>query len=199
MTSSSFDLGPMPDHRRVRTVDERVVRAPVGPIFDLARSVESWPGHLAHYRSVEMRDRRSDGGGVVRMAAVRPFGPLGWPVWWVAEMQIVTGPGSSPAVRFRHIAGVTRGMEVEWSFASMAGAAPRTVVRIVHAWDGPAWPLIGGVAASVVVAPVFVHGIASRTLAGLAAVAERGWAARERRDASRPHAPASDASIGAIG
>jgi hypothetical protein len=40
-------------------------------------------------------------------------------------------------------------------------------------WDGPRWPLVGGVAATQVIGPLFVHGIASRTLAGLAAVAER--------------------------
>jgi hypothetical protein len=45
-------------------------------------------------------------------------------------------------------------------------------VRIVHLWLGPSWPLIGGLAARAVIGPVFVHGIASRTLAGLAAVAE---------------------------
>jgi hypothetical protein len=33
---------------------------------------------------------------------------------------------------------------------------------------------MGIVAAKMVIGPVFVHGIASRTLAGLAAVAERG-------------------------
>jgi hypothetical protein len=33
--------------------------------------------------------------------------------------------------------------------------------------------VIGRFAATQVIAPVFVHGIASRTLAGLAAVAER--------------------------
>jgi hypothetical protein len=37
----------------------------------------------------------------------------------------------------------------------------------------PGWPLIGPVAALAVIGPVFVHGIASRTLAGLAAAAER--------------------------
>ena len=47
-----------------------------------------------------------------------------------------------------------------------------TFVRIVHVWNGPAWPLIADMAARGVIGPVFVHGIASRTLAGLAAAAE---------------------------
>jgi len=61
-------------------------------------------------------------------------------------------------------------MEVEWTFEP---ARNGTLVRIVHVWNGPAWPLIGEVSARYVIAPVFVHGIASRTLAGLARVAER--------------------------
>jgi hypothetical protein len=59
---------------------------------------------------------------------------------------------------------------VEWSFTPVSGG---TLTRIVHVWNGPRWPFIGRVAATQVIAPVFVHGIASRTLAGLAAVAER--------------------------
>jgi hypothetical protein len=61
-------------------------------------------------------------------------------------------------------------MDVEWSFRQIADA---THVRIVHVWDGPRWPLVGRFAAVGVIGPVFVHGIASRTLAGLAAAAER--------------------------
>ena len=38
---------------------------------------------------------------------------------------------------------------------------------IVHRWNGPKWPLVGGVVARVVIGPVFIHGIASRTLAGI--------------------------------
>jgi hypothetical protein len=36
--------------------------------------------------------------------------------------------------------------------------------------------MVGELAASMVIGPVFVHGIASRTLAGLAASAERSGA-----------------------
>jgi hypothetical protein len=62
-------------------------------------------------------------------------------------------------------------MEVEWTFEEIGGL---TRVRIVPMWDGPsAVPAVGGMAASLVIGPVFVHGIASRTLAGLADVAEQ--------------------------
>lgn len=158
-------LGEMPENRRMTTVDAQLVRAPVESIFTLARDVERWPMHLAHYRYVRFRDR-APAGGTVEMAAYRPFGALNWPTWWLSLMEI---DERRPAIRFRHIGGITTGMDVEWRFT--AGAAG-TNVKIVHVWDGPAWPVIGGVAASRVIGPVFIHGIASRTLAGLARAAE---------------------------
>lgn len=163
-----FELGPMPAGRRMSTLDELVVRAPVARIFELARRVDEWPRHLPHYRFVRYRERRSDGGGVVEMAANRPFGAVGWPTWWLSQMTV---DDRRPAVRFRHIGGITTGMDVEWTFEPAAGG---THVRILHLWDGPRWPLVGSFAATGVIGPVFVHGIASRTLAGLGAAAERG-------------------------
>jgi ribosome-associated toxin RatA of RatAB toxin-antitoxin module len=167
-TISPFDLGDMPKQRRMRTVDELLVRAPLRRIFEFAREVDRWPEHLPHYRWVRFIQRASDGGGLVEMAAWRPFGSLRWPTWWTSKMSVSE---SAPSVRFRHVAGITTGMDVEWSFAPENGA---TRVRIVHLWNGPPVPLVGIVAAKTVIGPVFVHGIASRTLAGLAAVAERG-------------------------
>ncbi len=162
-----FALGPMPLGRAMETIDERLVRAPVRTIFELACAVEQWPVYLAHYRWVRFRERASDGGGLVEMSAWRPFGLAGWPTWWLSEMEI---DAAAPAVRFRHVGGITKGMDVEWTFRPASGG---TQVRIVHAWDGPTWPLVGVFAATAVIGPVFVHGIASRTLAGLAGVAEK--------------------------
>lgn len=168
------DLGPMPLGRPMETLDELVVRAPLSVIFDLARRVEEWPAHLAHYRHVRFRERRSDGGGLVEMSAFRPFGPVGWPTWWLSEMAV---DPNVPVVRFRHVGGITTGMDVEWSFTPVPAGGTR--VRILHVWDGPRWPLVGVLAATAVIGPVFVHGIASRTLAGLALVAERTSGVRE--------------------
>ncbi|MBK6488929.1 MAG: hypothetical protein IPF98_19240 [Gemmatimonadetes bacterium] len=164
-----FSLGPLPVGRAMETVDERVVRAGIAEIFDLARHVEHWPAYLGHYRFVRFRERASDGGGIVEMSANRPFGPLNWPTWWLSHMSVNE---SAPAVRFRHIGGITTRMDVEWSFHPLPDG-DGTLVRLVHAWDGPRWPLIGVVAATAVIGPVFVHGIASRTLEGLARVAEQ--------------------------
>jgi ribosome-associated toxin RatA of RatAB toxin-antitoxin module len=169
--SAPHVLGPMPIDRRMTTVDERLVRAPIEKIFALAADVERWPKHLPHYRYVRFHERRPDGGGTVEMSANRSFGALDWPTWWTSLMS-VNPPGSAmgnPSIRFRHIRGVTSGMDVEWTFAPQDDGV---FVRIVHVWNGPPVPLIGEVAARGVIGPVFVHGIASRTLAGLAAAAE---------------------------
>lgn len=167
-----FELGPMPLGRRMETVDEQIVRSPVRTVFDLVSRVEGWPSHLRHYRYVRFRERRADGGGLVEMSAYRPFQiartlRINWPTWWLSEMAV---DHQRPAIRFRHVGGITTGMDVEWSFAPVSGG---THVRIVHLWDGPRIPLVGALAARLVIGPVFVHGIASRTLAGMAAAAER--------------------------
>jgi hypothetical protein len=60
-------------------------------------------------------------------------------------------------------------MEVRWQLAEAGGLVE---VAVVHEWRGPAWPLIGGLVAGVVIGPVFIHGIASRTLAGIKRFAE---------------------------
>lgn len=149
----------------MRTLDVRRVAAPIARVFEAARQVEDWPAILPHYRFVRMITRRADG-GVVEMSANRPFGPVNWPTWWTSEMWI---DPDRREVRYTHIHGVTRGMEVLWR---LVGDGDGTQVSIIHEWDGPAWPAIGGLAANWVIGPVFIHGIASRTLAGIARYVE---------------------------
>lgn len=197
-------------------VDQHVMRAPVDCCFEVAADVERWPELLPHYRRVRKQpaevvsagmdrapvglgraDRRTDEGTdatdvvIVEMSAWRDFaGPLRYPTWWVSEMRI---DAREPAVHYRHVDGITRGMIVKWSFEAAVPSPEhgsshpvvesadearrpshqRTLVRITHAWDGPAWPLIGRFAWERVIAPHFVHVIASRTLAGVCAEAER--------------------------
>jgi ribosome-associated toxin RatA of RatAB toxin-antitoxin module len=154
----------------MRTVDERVMRAPPRSVFELAADVERWPALLPHYRFVRFRERHRDI-SIVEMSANRPFGVFNWPTWWVSRMEVQErADGSTPSVRFRHIEGVTTGMDVEWSFRPVTDG---THVTVLHLWDGPSWPLIGSIAARAVIGPLFVHGIASRTLEGLARAAER--------------------------
>ena len=150
----------------MRTEDRLFMRAPVARVFQAAANVERWPELLSHYRWVRMLERRGDG-GIVEMAAWRPFGPLRCPTWWVSEMWV---DATRPAVRYRHVRGITAGMDVEWR---LEPAFEGTDVTIVHEWSGPGWPLISRPAAEWVIGPVFVHGIASRTLAGIRREVER--------------------------
>ena len=81
--------------------------------------------------------------------------------WWVSEMRV---DRAAPAVHYRHVRGITTGMDVVWRIEP---AGDWTDVTIVHDWSGPRWPLVGGAAASWVIGPAFIHAIASRTLAGI--------------------------------
>ena len=69
-----LELGSMPASKEMKTVDERLVVAPLQRIFRLAAEVERWPALLPHYRFVRFVERRRDGGGIVDMSANRPFG-----------------------------------------------------------------------------------------------------------------------------
>ena len=110
----------------METVDEQLVRTTPKRMFEVVRHVEEWPAHLSHYRYVRLREGATDGGGLVEMSANRPFGLVNWPTWWLSEMEV---DHATPAIRFRHVGGITKGMDVEWSFTPADGG---TRVRIVH-------------------------------------------------------------------
>jgi len=150
----------------MRTVDRIRVHAPFARVFAAASSVTRWPAILPHYRWVRMLE-----GGLVEMAAWRPFGPfIKYPTWWVSEMTVDRPAGE---IRYRHVRGITREMQVVWRLVEIGGGSVGDVeIEIVHTWDGPRWPLVGRLAANLVIGPVFIHGIASRTLAGIKRAAE---------------------------
>jgi hypothetical protein len=150
----------------MRTVDTRWIAAPPDRVFRRAADVESWPGILRHYRWVRMLERHAGGGGLVEMAAWRPFGPLRWPTWWRSQMRV---DANRREVRYRHVGGVTTGMDVLWTVVPEGSGSRAT---ILHEWSGPAWAFLRRPAAEWVIGPVFVHGIAARTLEGIAVAAE---------------------------
>ncbi|HEX7052190.1 MAG TPA: SRPBCC family protein [Longimicrobiales bacterium] len=156
-------------------VDELRMRAPAHLCLRIAADVERWPEILPHYRRVRFLQRTGFGCGRVEMAAWRHFGgPLRYPVWWVSEMR--TDP-EAHAIYYRHVDGVTRGMDVQWMFLPEPDGITR--VRITHAWAGPDWPIIGRLAWERIIAPGFVSAIAQRTLAGVAAEALRSARAHD--------------------
>ena len=150
------------------TIDEQICEADPDTCFQVAADVERWPEILPHYRWVRFQEKNGFADGVVEMAAWRHFGPAGYPTWWVSEME---HDARERTVRYRHIDGITRGMDVLWEVVPEEGG--RSHLRIVHEWSGPTWPAIGGLAARLVIGPYFISHIAGRTLAGVAAEAER--------------------------
>lgn len=152
----------------MRTVDQAFVAAPIERVFAPASEVERWPSLLPHYRWVKMLERKSPVEGIVEMAAYRPFGVFDYPTWWVSEMRIVP---ERHEVLYRHIRGITTGMDVVWR---LTADGQGTRIDLIHEWSGPNWPLIRRPAAEWVIGPIFVHGIATRTLAGIKRYAEQG-------------------------
>ena len=135
-------------------------------IVALAADVERWPEILPHYRWVTLLE----GGGdhkTVEMAARR--GPI--PVKWRAT-QTIERDGATPVIRYHHIWGVTRGMDVAWTFDPAPGAVK---VRIDHEYT-PAWPVIGPIVgrpiADGIIGPQFVGAIAGKTLATIKEIVE---------------------------
>ena len=138
------------------------MRGDLDRIVDLASDVERWPELLPHYRWV----RLLEGGGdrkVVEMAARRDR----IPVTWRAVQEIKRG-GPTPVISCRHIGGVTKGMEVAWTFEPQGD---RVLVRIRHDFRPP-WPVVGGLIADRVIGPQFVAKIAGKTLATIKATVE---------------------------
>jgi ribosome-associated toxin RatA of RatAB toxin-antitoxin module len=157
----------------MHTIDEIEVAGSPEACFRAGADVERWPEILPHYRWVRFQRKDAFGTGRVEMAARRDFGPLPYPVWWVSEMHVDAG---RPAVLYRHVDGITTGMDVEWTFEPLPG--DRTRIRIVHSWDaGPRWALPRRVRREIgdrIIGPLFIRHVAGRTLAGIRGAVESG-------------------------
>jgi uncharacterized membrane protein len=154
----------------LHTKNEILIRAGAAEVYGLAAPVERWPEILPHYRWVRVLEDGGEGRRVVEMAALRNF----IPVRWRAEQLLFP---EVPRIVFRHVGGVTKGMEVEWVFAPQDDGVVR--VSILHDLERglAGWPLVGGVVADRVVGPFFVSNIAGKTLGRIKELAE----ARARR------------------
>src|SRR5258708_3546517 len=121
----------------MRTVDRIRVHAPFSRVFAAASTVVRWPFILPHYRWVRVLDD-----GLVEMAAWRPFGGglIKYPTWWVSEMTVDRPAGE---IRYRHVRGITRGMQVVWRLVEDDESSEGGVeVEIVHTGRGPTGTLL---------------------------------------------------------
>lgn len=169
--SADLGLREREHYRALYMIDELEMQAPLDACFQAGANVEGWPAILPHYRWVRFHRKDGFASGRVEMAATRQIGRIPYPVWWVSEMRV---DRARPAVIYRHVAGVTTGMDVEWTFAETGTGS--TMVRIVHAWArGPHWPLPSiarRAIAEAIIGPKFIHEVASRTLRGVKAHVE---------------------------
>lgn len=144
----------------IRTINARAIAASPGLVYELAADVEAWPQILGHYRYVRVLGG-TPSARLVAMGATRS----GIPVSWTAEQEQCP---DRLEIAYRHVRGVTRGMEVLWRIEPL-GAGSRAV--ITHALDLGRWWLRNGVSQHIV-GELFVAAIAERTLAGIGARAE---------------------------
>jgi ribosome-associated toxin RatA of RatAB toxin-antitoxin module len=134
-------------------------------VFALACDVTRWEGLLPHYARSRARGRLHDGTLLVDFVARRPLiglVGLGLPVTWRARTWSEPEPRR---LRFVHVAGATRGMDVTWRIE--AGPAGRGAhVTIDHEFS-PAVPFL-----AIVVDRFFTRPIAGRTLGTFRSIAE---------------------------
>jgi len=142
------------------------IDAPPGLVFDLAHDVERWSALLPHYARSMAVERRPDGSLVADFVARRAFVPvlgLGLPVAWRSR---TWNDRATRRLRFVHVAGATRGMDVTWRIEAQPGDGMMTRVVIEHDFR----PRLPGFAAFV--DRFFTRPIAGRTLATFKALAE---------------------------
>ncbi|MGP6156435.1 MAG: type II toxin-antitoxin system RatA family toxin [Vulcanimicrobiaceae bacterium] len=137
-----------------------VVAAPPERIYRLASATERWPEYLPHYRFVRVLEERA-GSRLVEMAASRDW----IPIRWVAEQ---FNDPERPTIRFLHVRGWTRGMEVQWRFEPVEGG---TRVTIEHRLKFR-FPVAADWLGEHVVCKFFVDDVARKTLARIKALAE---------------------------
>jgi len=175
------------------------IAAPADLVFRLARDIERWPRLLPHYLSVRVEERGlqerglperslqqggSDGRGshgrgpegttTLRMIAVRPLFDLlglGLPVVWRAR---TWAEPEHMRLRFRHVGGVTAGMDVTWRIESTPTGCHVTIDHVFR--RRLPIPMLGNLlgdeALPAFVDRFFTRPIAQRTLATFGALAE---------------------------
>ncbi len=152
------------------------IAASPATVFALARDVERWATLLPHYVRSGAVERRPDGSLVCDFVARRPFVPvlgLAIPVTWRSR---TWSEPETRRLRFVHVAGATKGMDVTWRIEPLDEAGRGCRVTIEHDFA----PRIPGFAAFV--DRVFTRAIAGRTLATFRALAE----AVEATESARP-------------
>lgn len=143
------------------------VAAPPRTVFDLARDITRWPVLLPHYRKVTIHSRNGER-VTATMTAVRPLWKSGIRVRWRSEQWSDGTDAADLRLRFVHLGGATRGMDVTWHIrATETGCR----VTIEHDFQRRV-PLLGDELVPRVIDRLFVRPIATRTLTTFKRLAE---------------------------
>jgi ribosome-associated toxin RatA of RatAB toxin-antitoxin module len=157
----------------VRSTIAIEVSAPPDLVFRLARDVSRWPRLLPHYVSVRVIERAGDR-TLSDMVARRPLVPalgLGIPVAWRAR---TWSESETLRLRFQHVGGATRGMNVTWRIEPTATGCRVSIEHDFRRRIGLpiVGPLLGDEAFPRFVDRLFTRPIAGRTLATFRSLAE---------------------------
>jgi len=141
--------------------------APPALVFALARDVERWERLLPHYARSRVVEHRAEGSRVVDFVARRPLPAflggilgLGVPVAWRAR---TWAEPATLRLRFVHVAGATKGMDVTWRIEPAGSGSNVSIDHDFRPRFAPFAPFVDR---------CFTRPIAGRTLATFKAIAE---------------------------
>ena len=144
------------------------VGSPPAAVFDLARDISRWPILLPHYRKVTVESRSGERVTATMAATRHIWRRLGVPVWWRSQQWSVDTDPDDLQLRFLHVGGATKGMDVTWHIRRTRAGSH---VTIEHEFTRRL-PLLGDNLFPRVVDRFFVRPIAGRTLATFKKLAE---------------------------
>jgi aromatase len=158
---------PLPPAAEVHSTTAIEMAAPPALVFALARDVERWDRLLPHYARSRVVERRADGSRIVQFVARRPLPGLlggilglGLPVAWQARTWAEPAP---LRLRFVHVAGATKGMDVTWRIEPAGAGSNVSIDHDFRPRFAPFAPFVDR---------FFTRPIAGRTLATFKAIAE---------------------------
>ena len=124
-----------PARRRAADVHSTIgidIAAPPDLVYRLARDVTRWERLLPHYSRSGSSARAGRRRSICDFVARRPFVPvlgLGIPVTWRSR---TWHEPATRRLRFVHVAGATKGMDVTWTIEPPAPTVAGTRVEIAH-------------------------------------------------------------------
>ncbi len=137
----------------MHTVNTIRISADPDTVYTTAANLLAWPKILPHYRWVD----HVGGQGfwqIYEMAARRSGIPVKW-------LSLANFDPLERRIYFRHIGGLTRGMEVVWMIDPCQDG---TEVRILHEFDRLKVPLVSSCIGKFITSRIFVEHVADETL-----------------------------------